>query len=148
MTLTPIGHIRSALTDRLNAPRQATEGAPPATLEILPAYAEAAEGLKPNQEIWILTWLHDADRETLRVHPGSDPGSPITGVFAPRSPDRPNPNGLHRAALARIDALTLHIDAIEAIDGTPVLDIKPVLKSEAARDPSLCEKPSQPDKTP
>jgi tRNA-Thr(GGU) m(6)t(6)A37 methyltransferase TsaA len=142
MTLTPIGHIRSTLRDRTNAPRQA-DGAPSATVEILPAYAEAIEGLKPNQEIWILTWLHEADRDTLRVHPGSDPTNPITGVFATRSPDRPNPIGLHRATLTRIEGLTLHVDALEAIDQTPVVDIKPVLRSEAARDPSLCEKPSQ-----
>lgn len=141
LTLSPIGQIRSTLRDRLNAPRQA-EGAPSAALEILPAYAEAIEGLKPNQEIWILTWLHDADRDTLRVHPGSDPSNPIAGVFATRSPDRPNPVGLHRATITRIDGLTLHIAAIEAIDQTPILDIKPVLRSEAARDPSLCDKPS------
>ncbi|WP_035347187.1 tRNA (N6-threonylcarbamoyladenosine(37)-N6)-methyltransferase TrmO [Edaphobacter aggregans] len=140
MILTPIGRIRSTLTDRTNAPRQAAEGAPPATLEILPDYAEAVDGLEPNQDIWILTWLHDADRDTLRVHPGSDPRNPITGVFATRSPDRPNPIGLHRATLLRIEGLTLHVDAIETIDGTPVLDIKPVLKSETARNPSLCEK--------
>jgi tRNA-Thr(GGU) m(6)t(6)A37 methyltransferase TsaA len=142
MTLTPIGHIRSTLRDRTNAPRQ-TEGSPAATLEILPAYASALEGLQPSQEIWILTWLHQADRDTLRVHPGSDPRNPIAGVFATRSPDRPNPIGLHRATLLRINGLTLHIQAIEAIDQTPILDIKPVLKSEAARDPSLCDKPSR-----
>lgn len=142
MTLTPIGQIRSTLRDRTNAPRQ-TDGAPFAAIEILPAYAEAIEGLKPNQDVWILTWLHEADRDTLRVHPGSDPSNPITGVFATRSPDRPNPIGLHRTTLTGIEGLTLHIAAIEAIDNTPVLDIKPVLKSEAARDPSLCEEPSQ-----
>jgi len=144
MTLTPIGHIRSSLRDRTNAPRQAAEGAPSATIAILPAYFAALDGLQPSQDIWILTWFHEADRETLRVHPGSDPRNPIAGVFATRSPDRPNPIGLHRATLTRIDGLTLHIDAIEAIDQTPVLDIKPVLKSEAARDPSLCEEPAQP----
>jgi tRNA-Thr(GGU) m(6)t(6)A37 methyltransferase TsaA len=141
MTLNPIGHIRSTLTDRTNAPRQAAEGAPPATLEILPAYASALEGLRPNQDIWILTWLHEADRDTLRVHPRSDPSNPITGVFATRSPDRPNPIGLHRATLTAIDGLTLWIDALEAVDQTPILDIKPVLSTESARDPSLCEKP-------
>jgi tRNA-Thr(GGU) m(6)t(6)A37 methyltransferase TsaA len=143
MTLTPIGHIRSTLTDRTNAPRQAAEGAPSATIEILPAYSAALDGLQPGQDIWILTWLHDADRDTLKVHPRSDPRNPITGVFATRSPDRPNPIGLHRAALLRVEGLALHVAALEAIDGTPVLDIKPVLKSEAARDPSLCEQPMQ-----
>jgi tRNA-Thr(GGU) m(6)t(6)A37 methyltransferase TsaA len=146
MILTQIGHIRSTLTDRTNAPRQAS-GAPSATLEILPAYAQALEGLHPNQDIWILTWLHEAERETLRVHPGSDPANPITGVFATRSPDRPNPIGLHRATLLRIvsmgqDGITLHIAALEAIDQTPILDIKPILSSEAAPQPSLCDKPS------
>ena len=138
MTLTPIGQIRSTLRDRTNAPRQA-EGAPSATVEILPAYASALEGLHPNQDIWILTWLHDADRDTLRVRPGSDPANPITGVFATRSPDRPNPIGLHRAMLTRVEGLTLHIAALEAIDGTPVLDIKPVLRSEATINPSACD---------
>ena len=147
MTLTPIGRIHSNLTDRTNAPRQA-EGSPSATLEILPAYTSALEGLQPNQDIWILTWLHEADRETLRVHPGSDPSNPITGVFATRSPDRPNPIGLHRATITRIvsmgqDGLTLHVAALEAIDQTPVLDIKPVLSSEAAPNASLCDKPSR-----
>jgi tRNA-Thr(GGU) m(6)t(6)A37 methyltransferase TsaA len=141
MTLTPIGHIRSTLTDRTNAPRQAAEGAPSASLQILPAYASALEGLHRDQDIWILTWLHEADRETLRVHPRSDPRNPLTGVFATRSPDRPNPIGLHRVTITGIDELTLHLAALEAIDGTPILDIKPVLSSEAARDPSLCEKP-------
>ena len=141
MTLTPIGHIRSTLTDRTNAPRQAAEGAPSATLEILPAYASALEGLHPNQDLWILTWLHEADRETLRVHPRSDPLNPLTGVFATRSPDRPNPIGLHRVTLTRIDGLTLHLAALEAIDGTPILDMKPVLSTEGTPDRSLCEKP-------
>ena len=148
MTLTPIGHIRSTLRDRTNAPRQAAEGAPSATLEILPAYAQALEGLQPNQDVWILTWLHEADRETLRVHPRSDPGNPLTGVFATRSPDRPNPIGLHRVTITRIvsmgqDGLTLHLAALEAIDGTPILDIKPVLSSEGSPDRSLCEQPSR-----
>lgn len=143
MTLTPIGRVRSTLIDRTNAPRQAAEDAPSATLEIFPAYAQALEGLHPNQDIWILTWLHEADRETLRVHPRSDPRNPITGVFATRSPDRPNPIGLHRATLTRIEGLTLHLAALEAIDGTPILDIKPVLSSEGTTVPSRCDKPSR-----
>jgi tRNA-Thr(GGU) m(6)t(6)A37 methyltransferase TsaA len=142
MTLTPIGQIRSTLTDRTNAPRQAS-GAPSATIEILPAYAQALEGLHPNQDIWILTWLHEAERETLRVHPGSDPANPITGVFATRSPDRPNPIGLHRATITGINGLVVNVAALEAIDQTPILDIKPVLSSEAAPQPSLCDKPSR-----
>ena len=128
MTLNPIGHIRSTLKDRTNAPRQATEGAPSATLEVLPAFRQAVEGLRPGDEIWILTWLHEADRDTLKVHPRSDPRNPLTGVFATRSPDRPNPIGLHRARLLSVDGTTLHIEALEAIDGTPIIDIKPVLE--------------------
>jgi tRNA-Thr(GGU) m(6)t(6)A37 methyltransferase TsaA len=129
MTLNPIGHIRSTLKDRTNAPRQATEGAPSATLEVLPAFSEAVEGLRPGDEIWILTWLHEADRDTLKVHPRSDPRNPLTGVFATRSPDRPNPIGLHRARLLSIDNEDrIHVDALEAIDGTPIIDIKPVLE--------------------
>lgn len=139
MTLTPIGHIRSTLTDRTNAPRQATEGAPSATLEVLPAFREAVEGLRPGDEIWILTWLHEADRETLKVHPRSDPRNPLTGVFATRSPDRPNPLGLHRATLVKVEGTTLHIEALEAIDGTPVVDIKPVIRGECAPRPSACD---------
>jgi tRNA-Thr(GGU) m(6)t(6)A37 methyltransferase TsaA len=133
MNLTAIGHIRSALKDRTNAPRQATEGAPSAMLEILPAFSQAVEGLRPGDEIWLLTWLHDADRDTLKVHPRSDPRNPLTGVFATRSPDRPNPIGLHRATLLKLEGTTLYIDALEAIDGTPILDIKPVLKGECGR---------------
>lgn len=133
MNLTPIGHIRSSLKDRTNAPRQAIEGAPPAALEVLPEFGTAVEGLRPGDEVWILTWLHDADRDTLKVHPRSDPRNPLTGVFATRSPDRPNPLGLHRATLVKVEGTTLDIDAIEAIDGTPVVDIKPVLKGECGR---------------
>jgi tRNA-Thr(GGU) m(6)t(6)A37 methyltransferase TsaA len=133
MNLAPIGHIRSSLKDRTNAPRQATEGAPSAALEVLPAFSHAIEGLQPGNEIWILTWLHETDRDTLKVHPRSDPCNPLTGVFATRSPDRPNPIGLHRAAIVKINGTTLEIDALEAIDGTPVLDIKPVLKGECGR---------------
>lgn len=130
MTFTLIGYIRSPLKDRTNAPRQATEGAPAATLEILPAFSEAVEGLRAGDEIWIFTWLHEANRDTFKVHPRSNPSNPLTGVFATRSPDRPNPIGLHRATLLSINGTTMQIHAMEAIDGTPVLDIKPVLKGE------------------
>jgi tRNA-Thr(GGU) m(6)t(6)A37 methyltransferase TsaA len=133
MTLTPIGRISSSLKDRTNAPRQATEGAPSAVLEVLPEFGTAVEGLRPDDEVWILTWLHDADRETLKVHPRSDPRNPLTGVFATRSPDRPNPLGLHRATLVKVEGTTLYLEAMEAIDGTPVVDIKPVLKGECGR---------------
>lgn len=132
-TLTAIGYVRSGLKDRTNAPRQATEGAPQAQIEVLAEFREAMEGLRPGDEVWVLTWLHEAERETLKVHPGSDERNPLKGVFATRSPDRPNPVGLHRATIAGVDGTTLAIEAIEAIDGTPVVDIKPVLKGECGR---------------
>jgi tRNA-Thr(GGU) m(6)t(6)A37 methyltransferase TsaA len=126
MTLTPIGHIRNSLARRSDAPRQ-TENAPEARIEILPEYAECLHLVEPGEDYWILTFLHQAVRTTHQVHPGRDPAKPLTGVFATRAPDRPNPIGLHRAKVLAIDQLTLHIDHMEAIDGTPVVDIKPVL---------------------
>ncbi len=126
MTLTPIGYIRSSLTRRSDAPRQ-TVSAPEARVEILPEYAECLHLLEPGEDHWIFTFLHQAVRATHQVHPGRDPAKPLTGVFATRAPDRPNPIGLHRVKLLAIDGLTLHVDHMEAIDGTPVIDIKPVL---------------------
>jgi tRNA-Thr(GGU) m(6)t(6)A37 methyltransferase TsaA len=128
MNLTPIGYVRSSLQHRPNAPRQAEEGAPPARIEILPAFLDAIDGLEAGQSIWILTWLHQAQRSLLKVHPRSDLSNPITGVFATRSPDRPNPIGLHRGRLLRIHGYLLEVAALEAIDGTPVVDIKPVIE--------------------
>ncbi|MBS1800080.1 MAG: tRNA (N6-threonylcarbamoyladenosine(37)-N6)-methyltransferase TrmO [Acidobacteria bacterium] len=133
MNLAPVGHIRSSLKERKNAPRQAAEQAPAAAIEVLPAFSHAIEGLRPGDEIWILTWLHEADRDTLKVHPRSDPRNPLTGVFATRSPDRPNPIGLHRATIVKLEGALVYVDAIEAIESTPVLDIKPVLKGECGR---------------
>ena len=127
--VSPIGYVRSALRERKGAPRQAWEGAPDAVLEILPAFLPALEGLEPGQDIWLLTWLHQSERSTLRVRPRGDPRNPITGVFNTRSPDRPNPIGLHRARVVHVDAGgVLRVDGLEAIDGTPILDIKPVLE--------------------
>ena len=125
--LRPIGVIRSTLKDRIGAPRQGSEGAPDAWLEIDPDVAEALEGLSPGDEIIVLTWLHRARREVMKVHPRSDPGRALTGVFATRSPDRPNPVGLHRVTIRSMTAKRLRIGPLEAIDGTPVIDIKPVL---------------------
>jgi tRNA-Thr(GGU) m(6)t(6)A37 methyltransferase TsaA len=123
----PVGHIRSALRELAEAPRQGSEGAPDAWLEVRPAYARALSGLVEGDEIIVVTWLHRADREVLEVHPRSDPRNPLAGVFATRSPDRPNPLGLHRVTLRGITGTRLRIGPIEAIDGTPVLDLKPVL---------------------
>ena len=125
--LRPIGVIRSTLKDRSEAPRQASEGAPDAWLEVHPFATQALDGLAVGDEIIVITWLHRARREVLKVHPRSDPRNPIMGVFATRSPDRPNPLGLHRVTLREIAGNRLRIGPIEAIDGTPVVDIKPVL---------------------
>jgi tRNA-Thr(GGU) m(6)t(6)A37 methyltransferase TsaA len=125
--LRPIGVIRSALRTRGNAPRQGSEGAPDAWLEIAPFAAQAMEGLAVGDEIILLTWLHQADRRVRRVHPRGDLRSPLTGVFATRSPDRPNPIGLHPVTIRAIAGRRLRVGPIEAIDGTPVVDVKPQL---------------------
>lgn len=127
--ITPIGYVHSTLEERSLAPRQGWKGAPDARLEIDPEFIDALDGIKPGQDIWILTWLHQSIRSTLKVHPGKNPRNPLTGVFATRSPDRPNPIGLHRAKILSIDrGRCLQVRGLEAIDGTPILDIKPVLK--------------------
>lgn len=125
--LRPIGVIKSSLKDRQSSPMQGSEGAPDAWLELDSAVQEALEGLQAGEQIIVITWLHESDRNVLKVHPRSDPGRPLTGVFATRSPDRPNPLGLHPVTIRRIVSNRLRIGPIEAIDGTPVLDIKPVL---------------------
>ena len=124
----PIGWVRSPLTNRKGAPRQPGEGAPAATLEILEEFVDALDGLTPGQEIIVLTWLHQAVRDVLIVRPRGDLRNPLTGVFATRSPDRPNPVGLHQVQLVSIaNRRFLQIAALEAIDGTPIVDLKPVL---------------------
>lgn len=125
--LRPIGVIRSILKTRGEAPKQGSEGAPDAWLELSPFAARGLDGLVAGNEIIVLTWLHRARRDVLKVHPRSDRRRPLTGVFATRSPDRPNPLGLHRVTVRRIRENQLRIGPIEAIDGTPVVDIKPVL---------------------
>jgi tRNA-Thr(GGU) m(6)t(6)A37 methyltransferase TsaA len=125
--LRPIGVIRSSLKDRSKAPKQGSEGAPDAWLEVRRFAVEALDGLAVGDEIIVLTWLHHAHREILKVHPRSDPSRRLTGVFATRSPDRPNPIGLHQASVHKIAKNRLRIGPMEAIDGTPVIDIKPVL---------------------
>ena len=125
--LRPVGLIRSPLKARRKAPRQGMEGAPDAWLEIRSWAADAMYGLAVGDEVIVITWLHRGRREVLKVHPRSDPRNPLTGVFATRSPDRPNPLGLHPVTIRMIDGRRLRIGPIEAIDGTPVVDIKPVL---------------------
>jgi tRNA-Thr(GGU) m(6)t(6)A37 methyltransferase TsaA len=125
--LRPIGTIRSTLTTRTGAPKQGSEGAPDAWLEVSKFAAPALDGLVAGGDIIVITWLHQARRNVLQVHPRSDRRRPLTGVFATRSPDRPNPLGLHRVTIRRITGEGLLIGPIEAIDGTPVVDLKPVL---------------------
>jgi tRNA-Thr(GGU) m(6)t(6)A37 methyltransferase TsaA len=125
--LRPIGVIRSPLKGRSRAPRQGSEGAPDAWLDVDPRVAKGLQGLAAGDEILVITWLHRARRDVLRVHPRSDGRNPLTGVFATRSPDRPNPLGLHRVTVRSIEGNRLRIGPMEAIDGTPVVDVKPVL---------------------
>ena len=122
-----IGVIRSALKSRGKAPKQGAEGAPDAWLEVSSFAAQGLDGLRVGHDIIVVTWLHRARRDVLKVHPRSDRRRPLTGVFATRSPDRPNPLGLHRVTVRRVIKNRLRIGPIEAIDGTPVIDIKPVL---------------------
>jgi tRNA-Thr(GGU) m(6)t(6)A37 methyltransferase TsaA len=125
--LLPIGRVASPLLNRKNAPRQPDEGAPPAWLEIDVAFADAARDLRPGDEIILLTWLDRARRETLVVQPRGMPGNVELGVFSTRSPDRPNPIGVHEVTIVAIDGLRIQVSGLDAIDGTPLLDIKPVL---------------------
>jgi tRNA-Thr(GGU) m(6)t(6)A37 methyltransferase TsaA len=127
LTLHPIGIVHSVLTRRDQAPKQGYEGAPEAWVEILPAFIEGIEGLATGDEIILITWFHQAQRVYLRVHPRGDRTRPLTGVFATRSPDRPNPIGLHRVTVREISGNKLKVHPLEAIEGTPVVDIKPVL---------------------
>jgi tRNA-Thr(GGU) m(6)t(6)A37 methyltransferase TsaA len=126
-TLRPIGHIRSTLRAVEEAPRQGSEGAPDAWLEVHPSFAPALSGISAGDDVIVVTWLHRADRAVLETHPRNDPDIPLAGVFATRSPDRPNPLGLHRVTVREISGALLRIGPIEAIDGTPVVDVKPVL---------------------
>jgi tRNA-Thr(GGU) m(6)t(6)A37 methyltransferase TsaA len=125
--LRPIGYIRSTLQSPVDAPRQGSEGAPDAWLEVSPAFARALAGIAGSDDAIVITWLHRADRTILETHPRNDPNVPLAGVFATRSPDRPNPLGLHRVRVHEISGTRLRIGPIEAIDGTPVVDLKPVL---------------------
>ena len=126
--LRPIGVLSSVLTTLEEAPRQGTEGAPDAWLDVEAWAAAALDGIAAGDELILITWFHRAQRDVFRVHPRSDPNNPLTGVFATRSPDRPNPLGLHPVVVHSIEGTRLRVGPIEAIDGTPVVDIKPVLK--------------------
>lgn len=126
-TIKPIGVIRSELTSRETAPLQGDEGAPDAWLELTTQAVKGLAGIKVGDELIILTWLHRAERDVLQVHPRGRLNAPLTGVFATRSPDRPNPIGLHHVLVLEVAGGKLKVAPLEAIDGTPVLDIKPVL---------------------
>ena len=128
-----VGVVESDLTDLAAAPRQPDEGAPAARIRVRPELAAALEGLAVGDRVVVLTWLQRADRETLAVHPRGDRTRPATGVFATRSPSRPNPIGLHDATVVGLDGTTVFLDALEALDGTPVLDLKPALGPVAER---------------
>lgn len=125
--LKPIGVIRSTLKSRGDAPKQGSEGAPDAWIEVHAWAADALHLLAAGDQIVVITWFHQSKRDVLQVHPRSNPRNPLTGVFATRSPDRPNPLGLHPVRIRSIKGTRLRIGPIEAIDGTPVVDIKPDL---------------------
>ena len=129
--LYPLGFLQSPLKELKEAPMQGYEGAPDAWLEVHASVAEGLEALAVGDEIIVITWLHKAQRDILKVHPRGDETVPLAGVFATRSPDRPNPLGLHRVTVREIAGERLQVGPIEAIDGTPVVDIKPVLPQSA-----------------
>jgi tRNA-Thr(GGU) m(6)t(6)A37 methyltransferase TsaA len=127
---TPIGRVESPLSDPAAAPKQGDEGAPDAWLVFEPAMLPALDGLEAGDEVIVITWLDRADREVLRVHPRDDPSRPLQGVFGTRSEHRPNPIGLHRVEIASIEGARVLVRKLEAVDGTPILDVKAVLSSE------------------
>jgi tRNA-Thr(GGU) m(6)t(6)A37 methyltransferase TsaA len=127
--LIAIGRVESTLTDRQAAPKQADEGAPAATLHFDEGMLPGLDGIAPGDEILVLTWLDRAFRDVLRVRPRNDFNAPHAGVFATRSPDRPNPIGLHRVTVLEVDGPRLKVDNLEALDGTPIVDVKPLLRS-------------------
>lgn len=123
----PIGYVESPLVDRASAPKQGWEGAVTAWLVLDPAVAEGARDLAVGDEVYVFTWLHQARRDVLVAHPRGDPRNPETGVFSTRSPDRPNPIGLHRVRVSAVDGQRIQVSDLEALDGTPIVDVKPVL---------------------
>ena len=125
-----IGKVESQLTDLASAPKQGDEGAPDAWLVFEPAVLDALEGIRPGDEVIVLTWLHRARRDVFRVHPRGDLSRPQQGVFNTRSPHRPNPIGLHPVEIVSIDGGRVRVRNLEALDGTPIVDLKPVLSSD------------------
>jgi tRNA-Thr(GGU) m(6)t(6)A37 methyltransferase TsaA len=125
--LEPVGRVQSPLTDPADAPKQGSEGAPDAELVLEPDLLDALDGIEPGARVTVLTWLDRARRDVLRVHPRDDPSNPMRGVFSTRSADRPNPIGLHEVEVLAIEGNRVRVSGLEAVDGTPVLDLKPVL---------------------
>jgi len=128
--LTPVGVVESPLTDPAAAPKQGDEGAPDAWLVFEPEVLDALDGIGPGDQILVLTWLDRASRDVLKVHPRSDPSRKPQGVFSTRSPDRPNPIGLHRVEVVALDGPRILVQNLEALDGTPIVDVKPVLSAD------------------
>ena len=133
ITLEPIGRVESPLVDRKSAPRQPDEGAPEAWLVFDERVREGLRDLRVGDQAFLLTWLDRARRDVLAVYPRGDRSRPETGVFSTRSPDRPNPIGLHPVEIVAIDDLRVRVRRLEAIDGTPILDLKPVLGAETGK---------------
>src|ERR671931_1498019 len=127
--LHPIGIVRSPLKDRDEAPNQGSEGAPDARIELAPSMQDGLDRIKAGDELIIVTWLHESRRDVLKTHPRGDESTPLAGVFATRSSERPNPLGLHRVTVLELADRELKVGPLEAIDGTPVVDIKPVLRA-------------------
>ena len=134
MELKPIGRVRSPLTDPSAAPKQGSEGAPDAWLEFDDAVREALADIDVGDELIVLTWLDRARRDVLRVHPRDDARNPLRGVFSTRSADRPNPIGLHRVVVLAVEDMRLRVRGLEALDETPLVDVKPVLANPGRRD--------------
>jgi tRNA-Thr(GGU) m(6)t(6)A37 methyltransferase TsaA len=133
MELVAIGTVESPLTDRASAPKQGDEGAPEAWLVFDTRVAEGLDGIEVGDELLVLTWLDRASRDVLRVHPRGNLARPEQGVFTTRSPDRPNPIGLHRVHVVSIDGTRLQVRDLEALDGTPIVDVKPLLRGTDER---------------
>jgi tRNA-Thr(GGU) m(6)t(6)A37 methyltransferase TsaA len=129
MQLLAIGVVESPLTDPAAAPKQGNEGSPDAWLVFDPDHADGLDGIRDGDEILVLTWLDRADRSVLRVRPRDDPANPERGVFSTRSAERPNPIGLHRVNVLAVDGRRIHVRNLEAVDGTPIVDVKPVLSA-------------------
>jgi tRNA-Thr(GGU) m(6)t(6)A37 methyltransferase TsaA len=131
--ITAIGRVESSLTDLESAPRQADEGAPPAWLVFEPEVLEGLRSLRPGEQVILITWLDQARRDVLSVHPRGDPSRAEAGVFSTRSPHRPNPIGLHQVEITTVEGRRVGVSGLEALDGTPILDLKPVLNEDVSQ---------------